>query len=493
MNSAQRLVQLTQDIFSFLMKRILNTLLIGLILLNVSLETRGQKPTLYSVKRMPFNSDFFSEISPVIVKDGILYCSDKRFSWYKDRIAFDGRRLYNIYLAHKNDSSFDGKPVELKSPRSTLFNNGPLCFAPDGKTVYFTSEVETGTDARKRKYKNHSGIFIAQLSGTKLDSLRPFRYNDPQYEVGQPSISFDGKYLFFASDMPGGQGGSDIYFCELIDGEWAAPVNLGPEVNSAGVENNPYIHPSGRLYFTSDRPGGVGKMDVYFTSINYGAWENPVLLPEPINSTSDDFAFVAEDNLRTGYFASNRLRTDDIYEFSFTIKRKETCDTIEENSYCYRFIENNAAKNDSVPFLYEWRFGDGTGAEGPVVEHCYSGPGTYIIQLDIINLVTNEITYNQKNDTLVITDIEQPYITAPDSVNAGQRIMLDADKTNLPGWEIAQYYWNFGDETNAIGKEVDKTFIKPGKFNIQLIISAEPEQDGTVREVCVSKNIFVVP
>ena len=151
---------------------------------------------------MSFNSDVFSEISPVIVKDGIIFCSDRRFSGIKDRTSFDGNRLYNIYLAEKKDSAEWRKPEELKSERSNLFNNGPLCFAPDGKTVYFTSEIETGKAAKKKNFKNHSGIFIADLSGTDLISLRPFKYNNPQYDIGQPSVSSDGKYLFFASDMP---------------------------------------------------------------------------------------------------------------------------------------------------------------------------------------------------------------------------------------------------------------------------------------------------
>jgi hypothetical protein len=474
------------------MKRILYIISIVLIVQFVSLEIKAQKPSLYDVKRMSFNSDIYSEISPVIVKDGIIFCSDRRFSWYKDRTAFDGRRLYNMYLAERKDSSHRGKVKELMSQRSSQFNNGPLCIAPDDKTVYFTSEVETGNAAKKEDYKNHNGIFIAKLSGTILDSIRPFIYNNQQFEVAQPSISRDGKFLFFASDMPGGQGGSDLFYCELINGEWAPPLNLGPRVNSSGAENNPYMHPSGKLYFTSNRPGGLGNLDVYFTSLNNGTWEDPILLPEPINSTSDDFAFVAEDNLRTGYFASNRLGTDDIYEFSYTIIRKETCDSLEKNSYCYRFTEDNAAKLDSVPFRYEWKFGDGNKADGPVVEHCYIGPGTYLVQLDMVNLVTNEITYNEKSDTLVVADIEQPYISGPDSIYAGQKIALSADSTNLPGWIISQYYWNFGDETIALGKEVDKTYMKPGKYNMQLIVSTEPEPGGIVREDCVSKNIIVI-
>ena len=85
------------------------------------------------------------------------------FSSIKDRTAFDDSRLYNIYLAEKKDSSDWRKPKGVKSERSSLFNNGPFCFAPDEKTVYFTSEIETGVLSRSRKFKNHSGIFIADL------------------------------------------------------------------------------------------------------------------------------------------------------------------------------------------------------------------------------------------------------------------------------------------------------------------------------------------
>jgi hypothetical protein len=475
-----------------MVKRLFYIIVFILIVPLGSFRIIAQNPSIYKVTDLSFNSSIFSEISPVIVKDGIIFCSDRRFSAIKDRTAFDGHRLYNIYIAERKDTSGWGAPKELKSERSSLFNNGPLCIAPDGKTVYFTSEIETGNAAKRQKFKNHNGIFIADLSGTDLVSLRPFKYNNSQYEVGHPSVSSDGKYLFFSSDMPGGQGGSDLYYCELINGEWSVPVNLGPKVNSSGVENYPSMHSSGRLYFTSNRPGGIGKMDVYYTSLTSGKWEDPVLLPEPINSPSDDFAFTAENNLQTGYFASNRLRSDDIYKFVSTIIRKASCDTLVENNYCYRFLEENAVKFDTMPFRYSWKFGDGQQAAGPVVEHCYSGPGTYFVQLDVVNLITKEVMYNEKADTLVITDIEQPYISSPDRINIDQRIKLSADSTNLPGWKIAQYYWNFGDETIAIGKDVDKIYFKPGIYNIQLIVSTEPEPGGMVREACISKNISVL-
>jgi hypothetical protein len=441
---------------------------------------------------MPFNINGFSNISPVIVKDGIIFCSDKRFSGLTDRTGFDGRRLYNIYLVEKKDTSAYRKPQVIRSERSNKFNNGPLCFAPDGKTVYFTSEVETGKIAENKNFRNHSGIFITELSGADLISLRPFKYNDPQYEVGQPSISKDGKYIFFASNMPGGQGGSDLYYCELVNGEWSSPVNLGPKVNSTAAENYPNMHPSGKLYFSSDRVGGIGRLDVYFTSLYNGSWEDPVLMPEPVNSTSDDFAFVAEDDLQTGYFSSNRRREDDIYQFESKIIRKASCDTLEENNYCYRFFEENAAKYDTIPFRYEWKFGDGSNATGSIVEHCYKTAGTYTVQLDVVNLVTKEVTYNEKTETLVVSEIEQPYISAPDKISTNQLITLSADSTNLPGWNIARYYWNFGDETVSIGKNVEKSYSKPGTYNIQLIVSTAPEPGANIREACISKNIIIL-
>ena len=476
---------------SLMARNILYIIILVLIVPFVSLKTEAQKPSVYEVKRMPFNINGFNNISPVIVKDGIVFCSDRRFSGFKDRTSFDGRRLYNIYMAVKKDTSRFSRPIELSSERSNKFNNGPLCFAPDGKTVYFTSEVETGKLAGNRNFKNHSGIFIAELSGTDLISIRPFKYNDMQFDVGQPSISRDGKYLFFASDMPGGSGGSDLYYCESINGDWSAPVNLGSKVNSSGTENYPYMHNSGKLYFTSNRPGGFGNLDIYFTALTNGSWDDPVLLPEPINSTSDDFAFVAEPDLQKGYFTSNRRTEDDIYEFKSTIMRKVSCDTLEENNYCYRFFEENAVKYDTLPFRYEWNFGDGMKATGADVEHCFNGPGTYTVRLDVVNLVTKEIIHNEKSETVVVTEIEQPYISAPDRVGTNQRIALSADSTNLPGWKIYQYYWNFGDETIEVGENVNKSYAKPGIYNIQLIISAEPEPGGVAREACISKNIIV--
>jgi hypothetical protein len=456
-------------------------------------STKTQQPGKYEVKRMSFNSDLFNDISPVVVKDGIFFCSDRRFSLITDRTSFTGNRLYNFYLAAKRDTAEFRKPVVVETKRSYLFNNGPLCFSPDGRTIYFTSEIVTSNLTNSRGFKNHLGIFYAPYDGDKVGNISPFNFNNNGYNAGQPSVSSDGRFLFFASDMPGGFGGSDIYSSEFINGEWSDPVNLGPGVNSAATENYPYIHPSGKLFFASNRTGGYGKLDLYFTTLTEGVWQTPSLLPQDINSPYDDFALIAEDNLQKGYFASNRGSTDDIYEFTSSMKRMALCDTIRENSYCFRFTEENAAKSDSIPFRYVWNFGDGTKEYGIVVEHCYSGPGIYELQLDAENLETNEIIFNQKTEIVEVLDVEQPYISAPDTTIAGKPVRLNADKTNLPGWNIGHYYWNFGDETDLSGKDVEKIYRTPGVYNVQLIVYDSSEGSNGTREACVSKNIVVIP
>jgi len=474
------------------MRRGATIFILFLIIILSEIRLFSQETSPYKITRLSFNISGFSDIAPVIIRDGIIFCSDRRLSGVTDRTSFDNRRLYNIYIAGRKDTSDWQKPNLVKNERSAQFNTGPLCIAPDGKTVYFTSEIETGVPSKSRKFRNKSGIFEAELSGLQLISIKPFKYNNPDYNTGQPSISADGKYLYFASDMPGGQGASDIYFCESVDGNWNAPVNLGSMLNSSGTDNYPSIHFSGRLYFASNRPGGMGGLDIYSSDKTESSWETPVRLPEPINSSSDDFAFIAQPDLQKGYFSSNRRRNDDIYEFTTTIIRKTACDTLGINNYCYEFVEENAVKYDTIPFRFEWRFGDGNKSVGRIVEHCYPGPGTYLVQLDVTNLVTNEVKVNEKSQTLVIQDIEQPYISCPDVAAEGMILKFSADSTNLPGWDIASYYWSFGDETIAIGKNVEKTYRRAGNYTIQLIVSTKPEEGGMVREACVSRNISII-
>ena len=475
-----------------MVKKALNIITIIFTVFAATIYCNAQTPLLYSVKRMPFNTNSFNDMSPVIGKDGsIMFSSDRRLSAITDVTSYDGRRLFNIFQVAAGADTISGNRVmELKSERTMKFNTGPFCISADGRYIYFTSEVETGRRALGKNFVNRNGIFMAELSGNDMINVKPLPYNSLEYDIGQPSLSTDGKILYFVSNKPGGHGGSDIYYCELVNNEWAEPVNLGSEINSSASESYPYIHPSGILYFSSDR-GGIGGFDIYSTIKIDGKWQKPTLMPEPVNSTSDDFAFVITPDRQKGYFTSNRASNDDIYSFTSNIRRLALCDDLQENSYCYQFEEVNAVKVDTTPFRYIWKFGDGATSTGTVAIHCYEKPGAYYVQLDVENLITNEMLYNEKTDTLFITDIEQPYITSSDVATVGEMIKLDANKTYLPGWEIDQYYWNFDDETIQIGNEVEKVYTRPGTYNVQLIVSEKALSGETIRETCICKNIIV--
>ncbi len=453
----------------------------------------AQLPALYEAERLPFNTSTYNEMAPVKLNNELIFCSDRRYSSILDRTGFDGTRLFNHYIVEQSDSSSWGTPSELKSERSFLFANGPVSVASDGRTVYFTSDVETGKAALKSTFKNKQGIFIGELNGSEIGSMKPFKYNSLDYNLFMPSISSDGRQLYFASDMrTGGLGRTDIYVSELVDGEWSAPVNLGAPVNTPGIEAFPYIHSSGKLYFSSNRPGGLGRQDIYVTEYRDGAWMIPYLLPAPINSRYHDYGFYADEERRSGYFTSDRQRSDDIFSFKSGIIRKEVCDTMQWNSYCFRFWDENASKTDTIPFSYEWDFGDGEKAQGDTVDHCYSGPGTYIYRQNAINLITNEVLYNQIVDTVVIVDIVQPIITSYETVNAGEVIEFSGGDSNLPGWDIARFYWNFDNEQVAVGKDVTARYLNPGTYDVQLIVTDKADQSGKARETCVSKKIKVV-
>ena len=466
------------------------------IVFTVLLPDVVAQPPVYKIEKTGFSSPEYSEIAPVIFGNGILYCSDKRRTIIRKR-TFENERLYNIYIARPADSLKWEKPEAVKGEGVPLVFYGPSAMAPDNSTIYFTSSVVGGRAARQKGLNNPLAIYSGTLNGNIITNIKEFEYNNQAYNVAHPSLSKDGKYLFFASDMPGGQGQSDLYYSENTGGKWSVPVNMGNKVNSPSKENYPYSHPSGRLYFSSDRPGGenyLGGMDIYFTSPVSGAWDDPIAMPAPVNSTADDYAFVADENLQTAYFTRFSGRNDDIFKVTSTIIRKVSCDTLQENNYCYEFTELNAVKFDTlpVPFRYTWNFGDGETAEGIHVEHCYKDPGDYVVRLDIFNLLTNEMEPNSKTYKLPVREIVQAYISAPDQCQAGQQIRLSADSTNLPGWNITQYYWNFGDETVLIGKEVDKTYLRQGTYSIQLIVTAAPDINGIVRETCVLKNINVL-
>ena len=174
-----------------------------------------------------------------------------------------------------------------------------------------------------KDYTNRWEIYSARYNNGKWQDLKAFAYNNPdKYSVGHPALSIDGNILYFASDMPGGYGGTDIYFSiKQKDGSWSVPKNAGSKINTAGKEAFPTIDKEGTLYFSSDGLPGMGGFDIFSSTGSKDEWSDPVNLKYPMNSPKDDFYVYFTETGKSGYFSSNRdggKGEDDIYYFSPT-------------------------------------------------------------------------------------------------------------------------------------------------------------------------------
>jgi outer membrane protein OmpA-like peptidoglycan-associated protein/tetratricopeptide (TPR) repeat protein len=292
-----------------------------------------------------------AEFSPVITAGLMTFTSDRLVD--KNGIAVSkkdeepGKEVYgwtgNSYLKLYtagiiNDSSFNAANA-LNEEINTRYHNGTSTYSPDGNTIFFTRtkmvrKNATGNadptswgekDAEPNDYVNRLEIYYATKQDGDWKDVTAFPYNNlNQYSVGHPAMSPDGKYLYYVSDMLGGYGETDIYYSEKLgDTSWGKPVNLGPEVNTAGKEGFPSFDKSGMLYFASTGQVGMGGYDLFSAHGAAAEWKYVTNLKHPVNSPKDDIGIVFDETGMKGYLASNReggSGSDDIYGFRYTSK-----------------------------------------------------------------------------------------------------------------------------------------------------------------------------
>lgn len=195
------------------------------------------------------------------------------------------------------------------------YHEGPFAFntRQDTLAITYNTPAKSSRDGISRLELR---FFAAGHDEWK--ALPPFPYNNPDYSIGLPAFHPDGKVIFFTSDMPGGLGGKDIYYSLRTDSGWASPVNAGPLVNTAGDDMFPYVSREGVLYFSSDRWPGLGGLDIFKVKLDeqYKAVAAPENLGAPFNSSRNDFSILWKNNGTGGYFSSDRRGNDDIYGFS---------------------------------------------------------------------------------------------------------------------------------------------------------------------------------
>jgi len=234
----------------------------------------------------------------------------------------DGMSYLDIY---KTKGTVNRELTDVKIvPRNVnkRYHEGPLCFTRDGLTVFYTrNNVDVGNKGRDKNGIKNLKIYQATLDneGNWLNE-KEVSFNSKDYSVGHPTLSPDEKTMYFASDMPGGFGATDLYKVELFeDYSFGKITNMGKNFNTEGDEMFPWVGANGDLYFASNGQIGLGGLDIFVCeSTGNGFFSKMANVGLPVNSNKDDFAFIVSDDNLTGYFSSNRdggKGGDDIYYF----------------------------------------------------------------------------------------------------------------------------------------------------------------------------------
>lgn len=280
-----------------------------------------QNPSRYVVKRMEKFNSRRGEFCPMLFGDAYdqLYFTSSRTpkGAGKDKeetiSAITGLRNNDFFLVKKDEQGNWLAPIELEDEVNTEFDEGTPSFSKDGNTMYYTYCAQDPEGPRT------SEIYVSTRSSAKWGKgTRASIVKDSVTALGHPSVSPDGKYLYYVSDAVGGFGGKDIFRSRLVGSDFGPMENLGPEINTPGDEMFPYVRDSVTLYFASNGHPGMGGLDLFkATQDSTGKWhvEN---LKAPINSMGDDFGITFEGKKEKGFFSSNRNDArgyDHLYSF----------------------------------------------------------------------------------------------------------------------------------------------------------------------------------
>src|SRR5258706_15315184 len=260
----------------------------------------------YAVRAIPLNTAS-GEFGATPFNHGVVFISNRKQVQVVEKIdAALQLPFYSAYYAASFVDSSGNKVVRYRKPVpfvKTLFTGlhaGPIAFYRHRTKMAFVSSSEHNSIYGERTLQ----LFFAEIQDNQWKKTGAFAYNSNDYSITDPSINEDGSVLYFASNMPGGFGGKDIYRSRFLNGQWSKPENLGEVVNTPYDDVAPYLHLGKMLYFSSNGHPGLGGLDIFKISVARSTEvEN---MGYPINSTSDEFGFIIDSLGTRGFFSSNR-------------------------------------------------------------------------------------------------------------------------------------------------------------------------------------------
>lgn len=360
-----------------------------------------------------------SDFSPMFYRKGITYVttSQKRTGTGYDLKSTNYDLFTDVYMAEKTYGEMLRKGPQLLKNVDQKYMQGPMSFTKDFGVLYLTKTNTEGTKVNKApsdKKTVNLKIFRVNYKGgvddwsemTEVKLVNDSKSDD--YSYAHPAFSSDDQTLIFASNMPGGQGGTDLWMVKRVGLEWGTPENLGPKINTPGEEKFPYLSNDGTLYYASDGHPGMGGLDIFKSTMENSAYSAPENLGNPFNSKDDDFGFIIDPSNKEGYFTSNRaggIGDDDIYQWKnmdlkLTVKvvSKKTNQPIENATVTGDCLKESATNNTDDKGIYKSGF-----KQAKVCTLTISKPG-FIEKKVIVNKLNDSKTINvDMEDDLVPT------------------------------------------------------------------------------------------
>jgi len=314
----------------------------------------------FRIKNIDMNSES-QDFGAAYFKDKIVFTSSRKKMSFIQKIWADNKLPYlDMYTA----DNVRGKLENIK-PFEKIFNNkyhdGPASFSEKGDmTAYTRNNYEGKSPDELVKLQ----IYISYLNNKEeWSEPKGLHFNNYNYSVKHPSLSADGRTLYFSSDMPGGYGAFDLYMCyREQDSTWTDPINLGDKINTSGDEVFPFIHESGMFFFSSDGWLTLGGLDIFYSKLENGNFLDAKNPGVPLNSSRDDFAFVLDKKMKRGFFSSNRPSGKGSYDiYSIRLLKAFEFDVFIKGRV---FDKNNKALPNAIVSLYD--------SEGNIVEMNYT-------------------------------------------------------------------------------------------------------------------------
>lgn len=293
----------------------------------------------YIIKDAGINSAY-SDYGSAYAGNKLIFTSSRDTGSFSQRKhKWSNQYFTNMYSADISVKNTHGvmedsltTPVKFAKNINSRFHEATPVFTKDGQNMYFTrNNFNNGKKGKDTKRITLLKIYKATLKEGKWDNAVELPFNSDSYSVAHPTLSADEKTMYFASDMPGTYGQSDIWKVAINeDGSFGTPENLGATINTEGKESFPVITNENELYFATDGHPGLGGLDIFMSRINAdGTFKAPINIGAPANSPQDDFAYIIDTKTRKGFLTSNReggKGYDDIYKFLET--RKLVCEQV---------------------------------------------------------------------------------------------------------------------------------------------------------------------